>query len=135
MKTKNFDELRVGKVDSLMQEFTAKEVEAFNNLVGDVNPIHADRDFAGKTAFGRRAVFGVLLVAHIHSRYSRNLKRSFKLIRHDVKFIKPVFLGEKIVFKLECRQGRNNSLSCSSKAETKSGDAVLEESSEIKLMD
>jgi acyl dehydratase len=68
----------------------------YAELTADPNPIHLDADFAAKTSFGAPIAHGTmalnLLIDCLEQAFGRHL-HGFSL---DVRFIRPVFVGETI---------------------------------------
>ena len=54
------EKLCVGSKLSTSRTFTQDEVKVFAKMVGDINPIHLDKDYASKTSFKKPIVHGVL---------------------------------------------------------------------------
>ena len=48
-----------GETATLAKTVTQTDIEQFAELVGDMNPVHVDPDFAKKTRFGRQIAHGM----------------------------------------------------------------------------
>ena len=59
------DELKPGMSESFTKTVTARDVELFGEVSGDVNPVHFDEDFASRTIFKGRIAHGVLSASYI----------------------------------------------------------------------
>jgi 3-hydroxybutyryl-CoA dehydratase len=59
------DELKPGMSESFTKTVSARDVELFGEISGDVNPVHFDEAFAAKTIFKGRIAHGVLSASYI----------------------------------------------------------------------
>jgi 3-hydroxybutyryl-CoA dehydratase len=59
------DELKPGMSESFTKPVSARDVELFGEISGDVNPVHFDEAFAAKTIFKGRIAHGVLSASYI----------------------------------------------------------------------
>ena len=59
------DDLKPGMAESFTKTVTAREVELFGEVSGDVNPVHFDEAFAAQTIFKGRIAHGVLSSSYI----------------------------------------------------------------------
>ena len=59
------DDLKPGMSESFTKTVTARDVELFGEVSGDVNPVHFDEAFAAKTIFKGRIAHGVLSSSYI----------------------------------------------------------------------
>ncbi|KAH8861201.1 Hydroxyacyl-thioester dehydratase type 2, mitochondrial [Schistosoma japonicum] len=53
--------ISLGDRISLVRKITAKDVENFAKLTGDVNPIHLDCEYAKQTRYGKCIVHGIFI--------------------------------------------------------------------------
>ena len=51
IENRTFDELQIGEATSLARALINKDIELFALMSGDVNPTHADREFAERDMF------------------------------------------------------------------------------------
>jgi 3-hydroxybutyryl-CoA dehydratase len=83
-------------------EITEKMVNDFSNLVGDKNPIHLDSEYAKDTIFKKPIAHGML----ISSFFSKMISETYPghgsiYLSQSMKFLKPCYVGEKIIVSLE----------------------------------
>lgn len=81
-------------------QITAKLIEDFASLTDDHNPIHFDEDFAKNTIFKKPIAHGMISANLIASCLATNFPGAI-YIKQKLKFLKPVFIGDKITAKLE----------------------------------
>ena len=65
MRTRAFEELAEGDVESWRHTITADEVDSFAELSGDFNRLHMDDEFARRHGFRGRVVHGMLAGAFL----------------------------------------------------------------------
>lgn len=96
------DELTIGQRASRSLTITAAEVETFAHLVGDLNPVHMDDDFARRTRFGRRIAHGMLAGGLISAVLANDLPGPGTIyLSQQMKFLAPVYLGDTVTATVE----------------------------------
>lgn len=90
--TKDFS-YQIGDGFSFEKHISANDVKQFAEIVGDLNPIHIDEEFAGKSFFKKRIVHGAFLAGLI----SKILGMDFPgqgtvYISQDTIFKRPVYV-------------------------------------------
>lgn len=90
----SYDEIAVGRKAAIRVELTADKIDAFARLTGDINPLHADAEFAKSKGFPRRVSHG-LLVGSFFSTIAGTLLPGRDCLLHSAKFDfkKPVLEG------------------------------------------
>ena len=92
---RDIGDLCVGQAGDFEVEITEEKMNAFAKLTGDVNCLHTDDDYAAKTRFGKRVVYGQLLNALLSRLVGHHLpgKRALYLAQ-DSQFVNPCFVGD-----------------------------------------
>ena len=88
-----FDDIPVGRKQTLSRTITGADVDAFGHLSGDLNPLHMDAAFAAGTPFGKRVAHGLLIVSTAHTELTGP---GFAYVGQELKFLGPVFVGDTI---------------------------------------
>lgn len=101
MNEYTLQEVRVGMEVSFQREITVQMEEAFRTITGDVNPLHSDDAFAmeiGKGKFPSHVTFGMLTASFYSTLAGVYMPGKYSLIHsfEDLKFLKPVFVGDKL---------------------------------------
>lgn len=88
-------EIRGGLTERFTVRITQEMVDAFCKLSGDVNPLHIDADYARKSGYPDRVVFGMLTASFYSTLAGMYLPGEYCLL-HEVtsKFTNPVFVGD-----------------------------------------
>lgn len=87
----------MGQEASLTKAFSAQDVELFAKLTGDANPLHLDPAYARTTSFQKPVVHGILVNGLISAVIGTGMRgRGHVLLRQDIRFPAPVFIGEEI---------------------------------------
>lgn len=90
-----YEEITIGQKESFSVEITEKMQDSFREITGDINPLHADKDFAVSKGHKDRVVFGMLSASLLSTLAGVYLPGERSLIHSiDVKFRKPVFIGD-----------------------------------------
>jgi len=73
-------------------------ISAYGKLTNDFNPIHLDPDFASRTPMGGVIAHGTMSICLIWQSLQRSLSaKAFEGVVLDIRFIKPVRLGENLI--------------------------------------
>lgn len=92
-----FESIKVGDKAEIIHTITDNDVNVYVKLTGDDNPLHVDKDFASKTRFGERIVHGMLSASFISTLIGTKLPgRGALWYEQQTKFVKPVYIGERI---------------------------------------
>ncbi|MBR3241723.1 MAG: MaoC family dehydratase N-terminal domain-containing protein [Parasporobacterium sp.] len=97
MNTYTYNELNEGMTECFCVTITEDMMDAFRSLTGDVNPLHADNDFAKEKGYDGKVCFGMLTASFLSTLAGVYLPGKYSLIQSvEVKFSKPVFPGEEL---------------------------------------
>ena len=99
MNEYHFSEIQLGQTESFSKEITLEMENAFRQISGDINPLHADDDFAaeiGGSRFNKHVTFGMLTASLYSTMAGVYLPGKYSLIHSidNMKFQKPVFAGD-----------------------------------------
>lgn len=100
---------KIGSSVTYEKIFNAQDVEIFAELSGDKNPVHLDEKYASGTRFKNRIVHG-LLVSSLFSTIFGTIYPGEGTIYlgQTLKFLMPVYLGEKITARVTLSALRND---------------------------
>ncbi len=97
-----FDELQVGDTASLSRTVTERDIQLFAVVSGDNNPLHLDEEYAKTTQFGERIAHGMFSALLVTAAVATRLPGPGSIYRgQEMKFIRPVKLGDTITAELE----------------------------------
>jgi 3-hydroxybutyryl-CoA dehydratase len=98
----SFDEIKIGLEHYFEITIDKKLEEDFAKISGDFNPLHMDEQFAKKSKFGKRICHGMLLSSFFSRLVGMYLPGKNALyFSQNLNFIKPCFIGDKIIVKGE----------------------------------
>ncbi|VFR20750.1 Phosphate acetyltransferase [plant metagenome] len=93
-RLKTYEEIAVGHAHTLTRQVTAVDVDVFEALSGDDNPLHRDDDFAARTVFGRRVVHGLFTGALVSTAHTRLTGPGFVYVGQELRFLGAVHIGD-----------------------------------------
>ena len=93
----------VGDVARAERSFTAADVQAFAELTGDRNPLHADKAFASSHQFGEPVVHGMLYACMFGAIIGQRSPGAVYLSQ-TLEFRKPVRLGAIVTAEIEVQR-------------------------------
>ena len=92
-----FEDLAVGRSESLMRTVMERDVALFAELSGDANPIHLCDQFAANTKFGQRIAHGMLTAGLISAVIGEQLPgHGTVYLGQSLKFMAPVRPGDRV---------------------------------------
>lgn len=78
-----------------MLSITAQSIRTYAELTDDFNPLHLDSKFAATTPMGRVIAHGTLSMCLLWQCLHRNFQAAMLAeIQLDIRFLKPVFIGD-----------------------------------------
>ena len=93
-----FEDLSVGMEANYSKKITDKDVLAFAELSGDVNPVHISDDFAAGTIFKKRIAHGFLTGSLFSTVLGTKLPGPGCIyLSQSLKFQAPVYIGDEVV--------------------------------------
>jgi acyl dehydratase len=78
---------------------TDQIIREFAEFSGDKNPLHLDESFAARGPFKKRIAHGTIILAKISKLITDVVGEGSILLSEEVKFLKPVFIDDKISLK------------------------------------
>ena len=107
-----FEDFEVGESQTTPgRTITETDLVNFAGISGDFNPLHMDAEFAKTGPFGKRVVFGLLVMSIasglvVQTGIVSGLQGGFREI-NQWKFMKPVFIGDTIHVEYEISEARH----------------------------
>lgn len=98
MNRYSFEELDIGLTESFQVTVTRKMLVLFEQITGDVNPLHTDESFAKEKGFSSCVAYGMLTASFLSTLAGVYLPGEKSLIHSvETKFVKPVFVGDNLL--------------------------------------
>lgn len=106
---KSYADIHVGDKAELVRTIEEKDIVAFAELTGDVNPIHLDDEFAKTTFFKGRIAHGMLTASYISTILGTQLPGTNTIyLSQNVRFKAPVKIGDTITVVAEVLEKRDD---------------------------
>lgn len=95
MEHYRLEDLKVGLEKEFSVSVTEEKMQMFQQISGDVNPLHTDAAFARAKGYPGRVAYGMLTSSFYSALAGVYLPGERCLLYEvDVKFVKPVFIGD-----------------------------------------
>ncbi len=95
------DKLKVGQLYKSSATISEEVIEHFAQATGDHNPIHLNEDYAKGTIFKKRVAHGMLQAGILSGVLGTRFPGLGTIyLSQTLKFLKPVFIGDEITFRL-----------------------------------
>lgn len=88
--------LKIGDKFQHTYEVTEEKIQQFGEVSEDFNPVHFDEEYAKKTVFKGRIAHGMLSAGFISSSLVKAFGDGVIYLSQNVKFLKPVRIGETV---------------------------------------
>lgn len=97
MNNYTFDELYIGLKEEFEVTVTEEKMKQFENISGDINPLHINKEYANSKNMPDRVVYGMLTSSFYSTLVGVYLPGEKCLLQGiDINFKLPVFIGEKL---------------------------------------
>jgi 3-hydroxybutyryl-CoA dehydratase len=97
-----FEELKIGQVETMMRTIMSDDVIGFAQLSGDDNPVHLSDHFAARTPFRERIAHGLYTASMISALLGTRLPGPGAIYLHQtLNFKAPVRIGDVLVATVE----------------------------------
>lgn len=130
------EELYIGQAASLSRKFTTEDVVAFSDMCLDKNPVHLDADYAERSFFKGRIVYGYLTASLFSGVIGSILPGKGSIyLNQNLNFRKPVYHGETITATCTITNIRKDKpiVTLETVAKNEKGDIVVDGTALIKL--
>lgn len=98
---KSIKDFYVGQTAELTHQYSENDVNMFADISGDHNPIHLDIEYAKKSIFGSKIVYGFLSGSLISAVLGNVLPGEGSIyMNQTLSFLRPVFIGDEITAKV-----------------------------------
>lgn len=106
---KLYADIHVGDKAEFVRKIEDKDIVAFAELTGDVNPIHLNDEFAKTTFFKGRIAHGMLTASYISTILGTQLPGTNTIyLSQNLKFKAPVKIGDTITVVAEVVEKRDD---------------------------
>lgn len=106
MHIRAFESFRVGERAEFSKTVTEADVVLMAGISGDLNPMHLDAEFGGRTRFKSRVAHGVLTVSFVSAANTLLTGPGFVYLGQDIKFLAPVRIGDTVTATSEIAEVR-----------------------------
>jgi 3-hydroxybutyryl-CoA dehydratase len=90
-------EWKEGDSATFSKTITDADVVLYAALIGDINPIHLDEEYAKQTRFGRRIAHGMLAAGLVSAVLGNKIPGHGAIYAgQTIRFLRPVYIGDTI---------------------------------------
>lgn len=102
MNNYSYDEINIGHKEKFEIKITEQMMESFLGITSDINPLHADREYARAGGYEDRVAYGMLTASFMSTLAGVYIPGERSLIKEvKIKFAKPVFPGDTLTIEGE----------------------------------
>ena len=103
MNEYKFEDIKLNMIEEFEVKITQKMQDDFKNNIGDINPIHSDKEFAKNKGFDNVLVFGMLTASFFSKLVGVYLPGKNAIFQEckNLMFHNPVFIGDTLCVKGE----------------------------------
>lgn len=95
-------QFRIGQNDSIFKTFTHSDIALFSGISADFHPTHLNLEHVKTLGYKQQIIQEAILIGLINSVLKNQLPgRKFSLLRQQVEYLFPVFVGDTIEAKVE----------------------------------
>jgi 3-hydroxybutyryl-CoA dehydratase len=99
---KTIDELKIGDAAEFSKTVSESDIYLYAGVTGDLNPVHINEVYAGKTFFKTRIAHGMLTAGFVSGLLGVSLPGPGTIyIRQELDFLAPVHIGDTITARAE----------------------------------
>lgn len=123
-----YEDIEVGQDAEIVRTITEADLRAFAELTGDMNPLHVDAEYCGKTSFGKIVAHGMLTASLVAAVIGTKLPGPGALeLSQDIHFLKPVWIGDtlRVVAKVKRKSPARRLLVIETVVYNQNGERVL----------
>ena len=132
MKTYSFAEVYVGLSESFQRTVTESDMELFEKLSGDFNPMHTDESFAIKRGYRGRVVYGMLASSFYSALVGMYLPgKDCLLNQYEIAYRSPVYIGDMLTISGKIIDKREGTKRCKIAAEMRNQKSEVVNTAEI----
>ena len=131
-----YEDLTTGQKEAFEISITEKMLDSFREITQDINPLHADGDYAKAEGYEGRVAYGMLTASFMSTLAGVYLPGERSLIKEiKVKFARPVYPGEIITVEGEVTEKNDtfNMIVLKVTMKNKAGEKVLRGSMDIMI--
>lgn len=90
-------EMYVGQKSSISKTISESDINTFAGIIGDLNPIHVNAEYAKTTRFGERIAHGMLTASFLSTIVGMCIPGADAIyLSQELKFLLPVKIGDTI---------------------------------------
>jgi len=93
----SIDEIYIGMKGSVSKTITESDVYTYAGIIGDINPLHVNAEYAKTTRFGERVAHGMLTASFFSTIVGMCIPGADAIyLEQNCKFLLPVKIGDTI---------------------------------------
>lgn len=124
-----YEQIEIGREESLSLALSAETVEQYARLVGDDNPVHLDAEYAAKSFFKKRVAHGLLAGGLISAVLGTRLPGPGAIyLSQELEFKRPIDIDETITAKVRVteKHDRHRKIKLRTWVENRAGQIVID---------